>query len=130
MSIGYASLEDMAQIGKMEITLFGISDDFHGTSNTICTKIATRIVGYVNFRTTRNTVYIDSLGVDKHFRRKGYGNRMLQFAMHLRPTTKLMVETSNVKALNLYKKNGMRVVEEINNYYDVNRHAYEMHTTP
>jgi ribosomal protein S18 acetylase RimI-like enzyme len=131
MKVEYASASEMDEVIDMEKYLFGTCD-LHGTY--VVTKVPLSkkrevIVGWVNFRTTRNTVYIDGLGVLPKYRNRGYGKNLLQFAMKLRPTCKLMVDTTNDRALKLYTNNGFRIINKVPGYYDLGKHAYEMEAT-
>lgn len=72
------------------------------------------------------------VGVNPKYQGKGYGQKMLDHLLKVAKDNEcefvhLEVRVSNVKAINLYKKNGFEIIRTRNGYYsDNNEDAYDM----
>ena len=75
---------------------------------------------------------IDNIAVSSSYQGKGYGNKVLNELTNIAKENKvenilLEVRVSNVKAINLYKKNGFEIIRIIKSYYQDNyEDAYQM----
>ncbi|MDO4940290.1 MAG: ribosomal protein S18-alanine N-acetyltransferase [Erysipelotrichaceae bacterium] len=75
---------------------------------------------------------ITTIGVNSKYQGQGYGQMMLKHMLsyakeHNVENVHLEVRVSNIKAINLYKKNGFEIVRIRKSYYeDNNEDAYDM----
>jgi ribosomal-protein-alanine N-acetyltransferase len=91
----------------------------------------TIIYGYVVFSFLENQAHIQTLAVDRKFRRRGYASSLVRFAINfvLRQGGKsvyLEVRKSNISALALYQQLGFVVVRTIKGMYSDGEDAYAM----
>lgn len=68
-----------------------------------------------------NRCHILSIGVKNEFRKNGIGNKMMNYLVSLVKNKSkfitLLVQVENIPALNFYKKNNFKIIEEKINYY-------------
>lgn len=81
------------------------------------------IRGFCIFLISGNDLEIIKLVVDQKYYRKGYGSKMLQFIIDYGISNNyenifLEVNSSNIRAYNLYKKYHFQLVRIIKNYYN------------
>jgi ribosomal-protein-alanine N-acetyltransferase len=73
---------------------------------------------------------IVTIAVDPRYQRRGIGERLLREvetrSVHRVPRLQLMVRTSNIPALHLYRKLNYTIVETWSRYYDDGEDAYVM----
>ena len=91
--------------------------------NNICAFVICEIIN-------DNKLHINSIAVDKKYRRIGIGSFMLSSIknkFNYKYIT-LYVSVKNTKAINLYKKNKFKINKKINNYYyTLNEDAFVMY---
>lgn len=78
------------------------------------------IIGFVIYeKITNNHIHILSFGFNKTFQCKGVGTAVLNFIKEINKNKKisLNVQTSNLKAINCYFKNGFKAINFFHNYY-------------
>jgi ribosomal protein S18 acetylase RimI-like enzyme len=79
----------------------------------------------------KNRLHINSIAVDKNYRRLGIATYMLSSIknkFYYYKYITLYVSVNNTKAINLYKKNKFKVKNKINNYYyTLNEDAFVMY---
>lgn len=92
-----------------------------------------RIVGFVagDPRRPDGHTIVTTLGVDPDYQRRGLGERLLREveARSTLPRVQLMVRTSNLPALHLYRKLNYAIVETWPRYYEDGEDAYVMEKT-
>lgn len=81
------------------------------------------IVGAITGRVNAKNAHISHLIIDPYYHRKGLGNYLLETWIELMhetqvPKITLEVRSSNIPAINLYKKQGFKVIDTKQNYYD------------
>ena len=90
------------------------------------------IVGFVSLREIFERGEITNLAVKSSYQSKGYGRKLLRFALDTMSndgmeTAFLEVRVSNLKALELYKSEGFIIMRKRKSYYSDNyEDAYEM----
>jgi len=89
-----------------------------------------KVVGYVIFWVIKDEATIMTFAVDPNYRSRGYGEKLLREAIEkLGNKVKrvvLDVRKSNLRAINLYKKLGFKVVTERKGYYSDGENALLM----
>ena len=74
--------------------------------------------GFLNFDLIYDRIEINYLYIKEEYRGKGYASELIKYLLNydiLNIT--LEVRVDNISAINLYKKNGFKIVKTINNYY-------------
>lgn len=97
------------------------------------------IVGYCiyyikpifSLKTIKKTSVIYSIAIDKKYRQKGLGKRLLDHSiaeMELNGISSiyLYVDKENLPAINLYKSKGFKIVEKLNDICGKGRECYKM----
>ena len=90
------------------------------------------IIGFVSLREIFERGEITNLAVKSSHQSKGYGRKLLRFALDTMSndgmeTAFLEVRVSNLKALELYKSEGFIIMRKRKSYYSDNyEDAYEM----
>lgn len=118
---GYQDNKFLQQIINLESKLF--NDTFKQIYRidpqiyyAICINTLTnQVVGYISYKDTDLSHDIIKLGVDVDYRRQNIATNLLNYIF-----TKdilLEVDTSNTKAVNLYKKLGFKIIKTLPNYY-------------
>ncbi|MDD5145497.1 MAG: ribosomal protein S18-alanine N-acetyltransferase [Candidatus Pacebacteria bacterium] len=90
-----------------------------------------KVVGYIIGKTKNNLGKIISLAVQKDFRKKGVGTKLLisltkRFKRSGVKKIFLRTRTWNKKAVDFYKNLGFKIVKEIKNYYKNGDDAFLM----
>lgn len=79
------------------------------------------IIGFIGYSIYYDRAELDYLYVIEKYRKKGIGNLMLDYLINLVKekctNISLEVNTSNISAINLYKKKGFKCAKVITNYY-------------
>ena len=84
------------------------------------------LVGILVFKKLYEVIDILYLIVDKKFRKQGIGTKLINYLKKLDyERIMLEVDTSNIEAINLYKKNGFNIINERKQYYK-NNNAFVM----
>lgn len=102
-------------------------------------KIEKKIIGYIIFYDTIDSVDLFEIAINKQFQKKGFGNTLLNESIKLlfndtkyinrgneNKTILLEVNEKNIKAINLYKKNDFEQISIRKNYYENNENAIIM----
>lgn len=122
---------DIASIVKGEIEVFGHSmgEDFFiqeleidPFSEFIVLEIDGNIGGYFGLL-IHDTIEIMNLYVNTKYQGLGFGSIMMEFIVNLcvqtkAPALSLEVRESNIRAINLYEKYGLKKITKRRNYYD------------
>lgn len=138
------SLRDLNKVYKLEKRTFK-SDSFSRKllqnliqSNSLFFKLVTpkcqeKLIGYVILiKDDEHRFNLINFIIKKRSQSKGYGslllNKTLSVVKEYSNINKVIlnVKTTNFKAINLYKKFGFKIVEEIEDYYRRNESAYLM----
>ena len=84
------------------------------------------LVGILVFKKLYEVIDILYLIVDKKFRKQGIGTELINYLKKLDyERIMLEVDTSNIEAINLYKKKGFNIINERKQYYK-NNNAFVM----
>jgi len=144
MMIERVGLNDLEQLIKIEKKVFR-EDAFSRETikklilqNTLFLKIeddnlSNKIIGFViAIKDDEDRVNIINFVIQKKFQKQGYGSLLLKKALERINRIKgvkriiLNVKTSNVSAIDLYKKFNFRIVGKIEQYYRQKESAYLM----
>jgi ribosomal protein S18 acetylase RimI-like enzyme len=117
--------------------LYEVPDDFDKYDPSWWSFPGIKMVGYtfVNYSDFKNGILnIDDLVIDENCRGRGLGLQLLEHVIDEITTTQfgtikqvtLQVETTNKPAIKIYRNLGFEIVEELKDYYDEGRHAYQM----
>lgn len=96
----------------------------------VCT-IEEKVVGYIDYWIIYEQMQIANIAVHPAFQRQGLAQEMMNFAINEAihkgcETLSLEVRVSNIKAINLYEKNGFITVSTRKGYYSNGEDAYLM----
>lgn len=102
-------------------------------------KSQNQVVGYSiyyiqlvpSFKGFKKKAVICSISIDRNFRRKGFGEKLLQESIQEMRLNKiasvlLYVSINNISAIKLYEKLGFRIIKEMKNICGDNEKCYEM----
>lgn len=102
-------------------------------------KSQNQVVGYSvyyirlipTFKGFKKKSVVCSISIDRNFRRKGYGEKLLKESIQEMRLNKiasvlLYVSVNNVSAIRLYEKLGFRIIKETRNICGENEICYEM----
>ena len=98
----------------------------------IVAELGQKIIGFIiGINTEKNYAKIVMLSVSEGFQGKKIGTELLlKLEKNLKKNGIIIIElevrTTNNKAINFYKKQGYKIVEEIKEYYQNNDDAYIM----
>lgn len=89
------------------------------------------LIGYINYWIIFDQATINKICVREDYRKKGIGNKLLKIAFDDFIKAQCIVVTlevrvSNLKAINLYEKNGFKRVLTKENYYSDGEDAFYM----
>lgn len=92
--------------------------------------IDNELVAYLFYSEYLDEVNINNFAVDPKYHRQGLGSKLLDCLISKMDNQLLYleVETTNEKAINLYKKYGLEIISTRKNYYGKDRDAYIMQT--
>ena len=138
------AMSDLNKIYTIERRIFK-SDSFSRpllqnliNSNSLFLKLETsknikKLIGYVILiKDDEHRFNLINFAIRKKYQNKGYGSLLMQKTLNIvKNHTEinkmiLNVKTTNIKALNLYKKFGFKIIERIEDYYKQNESAYVM----
>jgi ribosomal-protein-alanine N-acetyltransferase len=85
----------------------------------------------ISLRGIKKNSVIYSIAVDRNFRRKGFGEKLLaesvkEMKLNKISSVLLYVDIKNPPAIRLYEKVGFRIVKEIDDVCGQNEKCYEM----
>lgn len=85
------------------------------------------VIGFLEYYVNYETVELLNIAVDHRFRNRGIATKLIEYLYDLDGVEKIILEvkSSNVQALNLYKKLGFKTIRTIKNYYG-NEEGYAM----
>lgn len=122
-----ADLQDIVRVWKGNIRTINTSSDiadlYHSFERYFfVVTMPDRVIGFVGGAIRRGHGHISGLAVDKEYRMKGIGERLLKIADHEFRTSgfdkvTLEVRKSNWGAIRFYKKQGYRRAYLIKGYY-------------
>ena len=135
--ITFKDYKDLEKIGQKslpiyynieEICYLNIHDD---NSLMFKASIDKKIIGFLfcKFDKNINNIHINSIAIDEDFRENGYGTELINYIKKYNQNITLNVMQTNLIAINFYKKNGFKVKELRENYYEnlENNNAYLLH---
>ena len=78
------------------------------------------IIGFIHIQQLIDEVDIIDVVVDEEYRRKGYGQRLVEFVIHNNLGKRIILEVSvnNKAAIGLYNKLGFREINTRKGYYN------------
>ena len=82
-----------------------------------------KIIGFIIYSIIYERAEIVDIIIDAEYRKKGYGNKLLNNAINKIEESNchnisLEVNCNNESAINLYKKNGFQIISTRKNYYN------------
>jgi ribosomal protein S18 acetylase RimI-like enzyme len=124
--ITFKDYERLEEIGKKSLPIYYDIEEICYLhlyqENTIMLKALKNedIVGFMFCKVEEkvNNIHINSIAIEKNFRREGYGTYMIDYIKKYKKNITLNVSQINAIAINFYKKNGFIVKENKKNYYE------------
>lgn len=118
------SISDIYTIKKLGLLL---NDNFIKTNNIeeiinnkeiIGYYILDKLVGFIIFKKLYETIDILYVVVEPDYRKKGIGSKLLNEIIKMKcKHIMLEVNTKNIAAINIYKKNNFKIINTRKNYY-------------
>lgn len=103
--------------------------EFDGKFNkTLALEIDGILMAYIFYSEYLDEVNINHFATNPSYRQKGYASKILDKLIEAMSKQLLYLEvnTSNIKAINLYKKYGLEIIGTRKNYYGEGQDAYIM----
>lgn len=103
--------------------------EFDGEYNkTLAIRNEKEIIAYIFYSEYFDEININHFAVNPQYRRKGYATKLLKYLVNNMNNQLLYLEvnTSNISAINLYKKFGLEIIRTRENYYGKGQDAYIM----
>jgi len=100
--------------------LYDYSSLNEGVNSTHVLIVDKKIIGFIHIQQLIDEVDIIDVVVDEEYRRKGYGQRLVEFVIHSNPGKRIILEVSvnNKAAIGLYNKLGFRKMNTRRGYYN------------
>lgn len=118
--------KDINEIAKLGLKLhdnyvFSL-DEF---SNCLVIEENNKIIGFITYSIIYERAEVIDIIIDEKERKKGYGNKLLSKVIEIAKENNctnitMEVNVNNESAINLYKKNGFKIVSNRKNYYNDN----------
>lgn len=100
--------------------LYDYSSLNEGVNSTYVLIVDKNIIGFIHIQQLIDEVDIIDVVVDEEYRRKGYGQRLVEFVIQSNPGKRIILEVSvnNNAAIGLYNKLGFREINTRKGYYN------------
>ena len=87
-----------------------------------------KVVGYIVYWVVRGEATIMTFAIDKEHQNKGYGEFLLRESLKKIDAKRILLDVrkTNLRAINLYRKLGFRLVSERKSYYSDGENALFM----
>ncbi len=87
-----------------------------------------KVVGYIIYWVVRGEATIMTFAIDKEHQNKGYGEFLLKESLKKIDAKRILLDVrkTNLRAINLYRKLGFRLVSERKSYYSDGENALFM----
>ena len=100
--------------------LYDYSSLNEGVNSTYVLIVDKNIIGFIHIQQLIDEVDIIDVVIDEEYRRKGYGQRLVEFVIHNNLGKRIILEVSvnNKAAIGLYNKLGFREINTRKGYYN------------
>ena len=112
--------DKIVELGKMLHEDFSVSS-ISPYETIIVYKSGEEICGFLQYRKLYETVDIVNIVVDKKYRRRRIGTKLVNYLFDIKDATNFMLEvrSTNESAIEFYKHLGFSEIRKIKNYYGI-----------